>query len=178
MKKIILAMFLTIGAMVATQSESSAQVTLYKATSTLAGITSQTNDSITNTETTYFMTRTGALGNLVGRSCEFSFLADTTSGTPTTINVIQEGSVDGTTWFTLSGGAGLGVDGVNCDSLTMTTAANTTFRLTSLGGGGKYIYGFSRTNMFVIPNYVRLKFVAASGTHNTVISNVKFKTKN
>lgn len=177
MKKIIFALCLTICAMVGTQLKSTAQITLYKSTATLAGITSQTNDSITNTETTYFMTRTGALGNLIGRSCEFSFVADTTSGTPTTINVIQEGSVDGTTWFQLSGG-GLGVDGVNCDSLTMTTAANTSFRLTSVGGGHKFIYGTTRGNCFVIPNYVRLKFVAASGTHNTVISNVRFKTKN
>lgn len=182
MKKILFLFALTLCFLVGCQETGKAQTTdgiiLYKSTSTLAGITTQTNDSITNTETTYFMTKTGALKGLLGSRCEFSYLADTTSGTPATINVIQEGSVDGTTWFTLSGGQPLGVDGVNCDSLTMTTAANTYFRLSSISGGVKYVAGATRANCYVLTNYVRLKFVCASGTHNTVISNVRFRTKN
>lgn len=156
-------------------NDTKAQITLYKSTSVISGITTQTNDSITNTETTYFSTRTGALATKDFTSYIFSFKVDTTSGTPTTINVVAQGSMDGITWFNLSGSP-LGVDGVNCDSLTITTAANTTFRITEVSRSTKYANGTLRGNCFTKVNYARLMCVAASGTHNTVISDVKLYT--
>lgn len=173
MKKILF--ILSLAFALASCNEAKAQIKLYKSTSTIAGITTQTNDSITNTETTYFSTIKGDLTGKDYTNYIFSYKADTTSGTPTTINVVAQGSMDGITWFNLSGAA-LGVDGVNCDTLTMTTAANTTFRITEISRSTKYANGALRGNCVTKCNYMRLAFVAASGTHNTVISEPKLYT--
>lgn len=174
MKKILL-FLLTALCFTAVCNEAKAQINLYKSTSTIAGITTQTNDSITNTETTYFSTRRGDLTSKDFTKYRISWKSDTTSGTPTTINAVVQGSIDGTKWFNFSGAA-LGTDGFNCDSLTMTTAANEYFTISEIVGGVKYANGATRGNTGMKCNYIRVVFVAASGTHNTVISDVKLIT--
>lgn len=174
MKKILF-ILLTALCFTAVCNESKAQIQLYKSTATISGITSQTNDSITNTETTYFSTKTGALTGKDYTKYRLTFKSDTTSGTPTTITAVVQGSMDGVKWFNFSGSP-LGTDGFNCDSLTMTTAANEYFTINEIVGGVKFVNGATRANCGMKCNYIRIMFVAPSGTHNTVISDVKLIT--
>jgi len=173
MKQIIMTALLLCAVGLGLSNAQQVKLAMYKGGATYSTITTQQTDSITNTETTYFYTRLGAISKYTSGSFAVTFVADTTSGTPTTINVIQQGSFDGVTWFRYNGEA-LGVDGRNCDSLTITTAANATFNLTSMPKSSKFIYGGTRGTFAHPAPYFRLMFVAASGTHNTVISNVKF----
>lgn len=154
-------------------NDTKAQIKLYKSTSTYAGITSQETDTITNIETTYFSTKAGFMGKTASASISVSFVADTTSGTPTTIQVVLQGSNNGTTWWNYGGSTGLGTDGLNSDTLTITTAANSEFTISSMPGTTKFVNGTLRGNTGRKADYVRLVMVAASGTHNTRISNVR-----
>lgn len=175
MKKLIFLLSLTLCFLVSCNEKSSAQTQLYKSTSTIAGITNQATDTLTNTETTYFSTRKGALASKDYTKFRFSFKADTTSGTPPTISVIVQGSVDGVKWYRFSGAA-LGTDGYNSDSLSVTTAANEYFTISEIVGGGKYVYGVTAFNLGMKCNYLRLMMVVASGTHNTIISDAQLIT--
>lgn len=178
MKKIIFAV-LAVLALSACQKTAHAQITMYKCTSVQSGITTQTSDTLTNTETTYFNCPNGALNKYTTNKYAFYFSADTTSGTPVTVSVIAQGSYDGITWFNLSGNA-LGTDGNNCDSLQLVAASQTgiqsrmsamggTAKYSTAGAGGAIVYW----NLTPRVTYLRLKFVEESGTVALVISAVK-----
>jgi len=171
MKKII---FILIAVFALTAcKETKAQITMYKSTSVITGITTQVADTITNTGTTYFSTRTGALNSFSNGNYRASFTIDTTSGTPATVYCIQQGSMDGITWFDLNSNA-LGTDGYNCDSLSIagSSLTNITQTLSTVKGSTKFVYGATRGSGASRVLYYRLKFVG-SGTQTVRVYNVK-----
>lgn len=165
-------------ALTACNKKADAQIRMYKSTDTLqSAITSQTTDTLTNTETTYFNVRTGYLSKFSTNKYAFYFSCDTTSGTPVTCSVTAQGSYNGINWFNLSGSA-LGTDGVNCDSLLLTAALQkgAQSKITCVGGTNKLSYGvggltFNGNNTPRVP-YARLRFTQPSGTVALVISEV------
>lgn len=174
MKKILFLLSLTLCFLVGCNETSKAQITLYKATATTyASSTAQSFDTLTNNGTTYFSTRLGDLNKYTSSSYRTYFTLDTTSGTPATIYAIQEGSMDGTTWFALNS-QGLGTDGYNCDSLTLQTAslANLQSTVVSTSGATKFVNGATRGSMCARVLYYRIKFVG-TGTQTVRIYNVK-----
>ena len=174
MKKILFLSLLTLCFLVSCNDTAKAQITLYKATaSTYASSTAQSSDTITNTGTTYFSTRLGDLNKYTSSSYRTYFTLDTTSGTPATVYAIQEGSMDGTTWFPLNS-QGLGTDGYNCDSLSVATAslANLQSTVVSTSGATKFVNGATRGSQCSRVLYYRVKFVG-TGTQTVRIYNVK-----
>lgn len=171
MKKIIF--LLTVVFALTACNNLKAQITMYKSTSTITGITTQTADTITNTGTTYFSTRTGALNTFSNGNYRASFTIDTTSGTPATVYCIQQGSMDGTTWFDLNSNA-LGTDGYNCDSLSIASGSltNITQTVSTVKGSCKYVNGTLRCSGSARVLYYRLKFVG-TGTQTVRVYNVK-----
>ena len=171
-------MLLAVLALTACNKTSNAQIKMYKCTSVQSGITTQLTDTLTNTETTYFNVKTGALNNYTTNKYAFYFTSDTTSGTPVTCYVVAQGSYDGTTWFNLSGSP-LGTDGINCDSLALVAASQvgTQSKLYEIGGTTKWSVtgapaaGANYNHTPRVP-YIRLKFVQPSGTVAQVISGV------
>lgn len=179
MKKI--GIFLMLMVALISCNETQAQITLYKSTSgTIATITSITTDTLTNADSTWFVSRAGALNaKSEGRYIAY-FTMDTVSGTTTPGNVVQQGSYDGTTWFNLNGGSvvnmtgvGMGIDGANCDTLTWAVGhcANKVNQVYTRSGTGKFVYATSIFNVAPRVLYYRLKFVS-SGTQSTRIYNV------
>jgi len=159
--------------MVSCNDTAKAQITLYKATSTSYATGTQSADTITNGGATYFSTRAGDLSKYTSSSYRAYFTTDTTSGTPATVYAIQEGSMDGTTWFPLNS-QGLGTDGYNCDSLSISTTAlqNIQSTVVSTSGALKYVNGATRGSQCGRVLYYRVKFVG-SGTQTVRIYNVK-----
>lgn len=155
-------------------NKTQAQITMYKSTSVQSGITTQTSDTLSSVETTYFNVRTGALSKYTTNKYAFYFTVDTATGvTPVAVNVISQGSYDGITWFNMSSTFS-GVDGVNCDSLTIASSAQTNVqkKITCIGGAGKFVYGVSTFNCTARVPYARLAFVQASGTSTLYINSV------
>ena len=155
-------------------NDTQAQITMYKSTVLQSGITTQTSDTLVNVETTYFNVRTGALNKYTTNKYAFYFTVDTATGvSPVAINVVAQGSYDGITWFNMSSTFS-GVDGVNCDSLTVASSAQTNVqkKISCIGGSGKFVYGVSTFNCTARVTYARLAFVQASGTSTLYINNV------
>lgn len=172
MKKII---FILIAVFALTAcKETKAQITMYKSSSVISGITSQTADTITNTGVTYFSTKTGALNTFTNGNYRVAFSIDTTSGTPATVYVEQQGSMDGVTWFFLNGANGMGTDGFNSDTLSVSTTqlANTTATLCSNKGAVKWVNGATRGSQCARVLYYRLR-ITGTGTQTVRVYNVK-----
>lgn len=165
-----------------TQAQATLPITMYKSTTgAQADITTVTADTLTNADSTWFNVPTGALSKYSTNKYAFYFTLDTTSGSTTPGNVVQQGSYDGVSWFNLSGGSitnmsgpGLGIDGNNCDTLTWSVlnVSNKVNRMWTIGGAPKYAYAVLQTNNAARVTYIRLKFVS-SGTQVTRIYNVK-----
>jgi hypothetical protein len=171
MKRIIFA-FLAVFALTACNNKANAQITLYKSTGPISGITTQTSDTLDNAETTYFSTRTGDLNKYTTANYTAYFMLNTNSGT-TAGTIIQEGSNDGITWFPISGAMALGTDGYNCDSLTLASSYTTSMKtMTTVSGAVKYVNGATRGNCASRVLYYRLK-VVGSGTQATRIYSIK-----
>jgi len=178
-------MLFAVFALAAISNESNAQIKMYRSTNGLQStITTVRADTLTNADSTWFHVPAGQLGRFKSRNLLFYFTLDTTSGSTTPGNVVQQGSYDGITWFNLSGGSGtfaassfsgtaLGTDGNNCDSLTWAVAncANRVNKVYTMGGTGKLIYGATAWNLAPFVPYARLKFVS-SGTQVTRIYDV------
>jgi hypothetical protein len=155
-------------------NDTQAQITMYKSTSLQSGITSQTSDTLSSVETTYFNVRTGALNKYTTNKYAFYFTVDTASGvTPVAVNAVAQGSYDGINWFNMSSTFS-GVDGVNCDSLTIASSAqnNVQKKISCIGGAGKFVYAVSTFNCTARVTYARLVFVQPSGTSTLYINNV------
>ena len=189
MKKIIIMLF-AVFALAAISNETNAQIKMFRNSNSTTGpqssITGIRADTLTNADTAYFHVPTGQLGRFKSRNLAFYFTLDTTSGSTTPGNVVQQGSYDGVTWFNLSGGGAnfvasqfsgqpLGTDGSNCDSLTWAVAncANRVNKVYTMGGTGKYVALYTTTlwNLAPFVPYARLKFVS-SGTQVTRIYDV------
>jgi hypothetical protein len=155
-------------------NDTQAQITMYKSTVLQSGITAQTSDTLVNTETTYFNVRTGALNKYTTNKYAFYFTVDTASGvTPVAVNAVAQGSYDGINWFNMSSTFS-GVDGVNCDSLTIASSAqnNVQKKISCIGGAGKFVYAVSTFNCTARVTYARLVFVQPSGASTLYINNV------
>ena len=173
MKKLMIAL-LAVFALTACNNTAKAQITLYRSGATIATITALTTDTLDNSETTYFSTRTGDLNKYTTANYTAYFMMDTISGTTTPGNVVQQGSYDGTTWFNLSGNVYGGITGTNCDTLTwsISNVANLQNTVWTTSGSTKYSYGVTSGNFAPRVLYYRLKFVS-SGTQSTRVYNVK-----
>lgn len=179
--KQLMIFLLAVCALSACNHKANAQIRMYKSTSgAQSAITTVTTDTLTNADSTWFNVPAGMLAKYKSRALSFYFTMDTTSGSTTPGNVVQQGSFDGVTWFNLSGGSnvnmggpGLGIDGANCDSLTWSVlnVPNKVNRVYTIGGTPKYAYAVLQTNNACFVPYARLKFVS-SGTQVTRIYNV------
>lgn len=170
MKRIIL-ILLTIIA-VSCNEKAIGQVSLFSASTggAISNITSNTFDTLTNTTAKYFITREGALkSNTVGNYMHY-FTAKTLTGTPATVTIVQEGSIDGVTWYGLTGCAG--TDGRNCDTLTFTPTTERIYVMSSNAGGGKLVYSANHVNVGGRWLYTRLRCIP-SGTQTLRISSPK-----
>ena len=131
-------------------------------------------DSILNAGTNTAF-KTPSLNSLVSGNYRVVFTAANVSGT-STFKAVLEGSMDGTTWFKLVGNSG--TDGRNTDTLqctSVTTAAQ--FTMTSIAGGGKYVYSTQFYNDGGRVLFVRVRFIG-TGTQVTRISSVKLYSFN
>ena len=147
-------------------NDTQAQMTMTASTASL--------DSILNAGTTTAF-KTASLNGLVSGNYRVVFTAANVSGT-STFKAVLEGSMDGTTWFNLTGNSG--TDGRNTDTLQCTgvsTAAQ--FTMTSIPGGGKYVYSTQFYNGGGRVLYVRVRFIG-TGTQVTRISSVKLYSFN
>lgn len=157
MKKLILIVMLAL----TTAISSNAQIALYSANN-------KTNDTITDAETLYMTSKVNALTGQRGDkyACTFRVL-NNVSGT-STFTAILQGSWDNSTWFNMSPG-GLGTDGVNSDSLTVSSAADlNTYKITVNPNAVKFVNGATRGTANSRVNYIRVKIVA-TGTQSTYI---------
>ncbi len=134
--------------------------------------TSLTVDTITNTNTATLKVNSDACTRWQPYSgVSFEFVVKSISGT-STFTVIQEGSMDGTTFYPLNGlTAGLGTDGRITDSLSISSAStsSTQYMCTALKNGAKFVNGTIRYSLFTPFKYYRLKMVG-TGTQSTQIS--------
>jgi len=177
MKKYIVILVLCLTASLITQ-KANAQITMYKSTSTIAGITSAVADTVTGTATTYFSTKTGVLNTSTVANYKVTFQVDTTvySSAPT-VNVYLQGSMDGTTWYRLNNSP-TGTDGVNCDTLNSATFTMLTQQMTATKGALKYVYGATFGSAASKSNYVRIVVSHSGAGTSTRIYNVKLYTFN
>lgn len=154
------------------QRKADCQVQLFSAGTggNIANITTRTFDTLVNTTTDYFITKTNELNKSTVSNYVHYFTATTLTGTPATVTVVQEGSFNGTNWFKLTGASG--TDGNNCDTLTFTPTTATQYKMTSNVGGGKFVYGVNWFNVGSRVLYTRLRFVP-SGTQTVRITDVK-----
>ena len=147
-------------------NDTQAQMTMTASTASL--------DSILNAGTTCSF-KTASLNSLVSGNYRVVFTAANVSGT-STFKAVLEGSMDGTTWFKLVGNSG--TDGRNTDTLQctgVTTAAQ--FTMSSIPGGGKYVYSTQFYNDGGRVLFVRVRFIG-TGTQVTRISFVKLYSFN
>jgi hypothetical protein len=143
-----------------------AQITMTAATASL--------DSILNAGTNTAF-KTPSLNSLVSGNYRVVFTAANVSGT-STFKAVLEGSMDGTTWFKLVGNSG--TDGRNTDTLQCTSVTTAyQFTMTSIAGGGKYVYSTQFYNDGGRVLFVRVRFIG-TGTQVTRISSVKLYSFN
>lgn len=167
MKRIIILVMLAL----MTTTASKAQAPLYSAGTggTISNITSNKFDTLTNTTAKSFITRTGALSATTSANFTQWFTAKTLTGTPATVTVVRRGSMDGITWYPLTGVPG--TDGRNCDTLTFTPTTEREYSMTCNVGSGKYVYSANYTNTGGRWFYESLLFIP-SGTQTLRISDV------
>lgn len=123
-------------------------------------------DTITNAGTIYLHTKTAALNKFNTNAYRCVFTVENLSGT-STFTVIQQGSMDGLTWFNLTNGRG--VDGYNSDSLSVSGATDgLQYTLTSIPGASRLIYGINIGGSGARVLFYRLKIVG-SGTQSTQV---------
>lgn len=157
MKKLLLIVMLALS----TAITMNAQIALYSANN-------KTVDTITNAETLYMTSKVNALTGQRTASYVATFrVLDNVSGT-STFTAILQGSMDGLTWFNMTPG-GLGTDGVNSDSLTVTAAADLYAGKLSINPNTtKFVNGTLRGTANSRVNYLRVKIVA-TGTQVTYV---------
>jgi hypothetical protein len=148
-----------------------AQAPLYSAGTGggISNITANKFDTLTNTTAKYFITRSGALSATTSANFTQWFTAKTLTGTPATVTVVRQGSIDGVTFFPLTGVAG--VDGRNCDTLTFTPTTERDYVMTCNVGAGKYVYSTNFVNTGGRWFFQRLLFIP-SGTQTLRVSDV------
>lgn len=161
--------------LLSTSQFASAQIPFYSASTggNLANITANTFDTLTNTTAKFFITKNGAFNSVTSSEQAIYFYAVSLTGTPATVTVVQESSYDGATWFKTTGNSG--TDGLNCDTLTFTPTTATMYKLTSIPGGGKVVYGSTWFNTASIANFRRLR-VIPSGTQTLRVYSPKVRT--
>jgi len=167
MKKIIFLVMLAL----MTTTAIKAQIPLYSASTGggISNITANKFDTLTNTTAKYFITKTGALNASSFVNFQQWFKAKTLTGTPATVTVVRQGSMDGVTWYPLTGASG--VDGRNCDTLTFTPTTERNYSMTCNVGAGKYVYSTNFVNTGGRWYYHRL-YIIPSGTQTLRISDV------
>lgn len=135
--------------------------------------TSLTIDTLTDANSIYLKVNSDACTRWQPYSgVSFEFVVKKLTGTTSAFTVIQEGSMDGTTFYPLNGlTAGLGTDGRITDSLSISTTSTSSiqYMCTALKNGAKFVNGTIRYSFFTPFKYYRLKMVG-SGTHTTQIS--------
>jgi hypothetical protein len=172
MKKIMIIMLMCSAILFGCQEKGKCQIQLYSAGTggNIANITTRTVDTIVNTTTEYFITKTNELNKSTTCNYVHYFTCATLTGTPATVTVVQEGSFNGTNWFRLTGASG--TDGNNCDTLTFTPTTATQYKMTSNVGGGKHVYGTDWFNVGSRVLYTRLRFIP-TGTQTARITDVR-----
>jgi hypothetical protein len=170
MKNIIILFILTLFA-VSCNNTANAQASLYSAGTGggISNITANKFDTLTNTTAKYFITKAGALNATTSANFMQWFTARTLTGTPATVTVVRQGSMDGVTWYPLTGVPG--TDGRNCDTLTFTPTTARQYKMTCNVGSGKYVYSTNFTNTGGRWFYQRLLFIP-SGTQTLRVSDV------
>lgn len=162
MKKILFLLMLA----VSTATISSAQINCVASNGLLT-------DTITNADSTYFTTPANALNAATSGKYVVAVTTNRLSGTGV-LNVILEGTIDGTYWFKMHNTPG--ADGVNCDSLLIpTTAGAFGFKLNCTPGSVKVAYGttyYTGTSRVI---RLRAKLLGAA-TQSTKIVSVKVLT--
>lgn len=124
----------------------------------------------------YFVTAEGNTATSKTGKYVITFLKTEISGT-SSINVVLQGSYDGTNWFRLTGASG--TDGQNCDTLAIPDGTGATaYKMMTWPGGTKYLSSATYTQTIwtsgacFVP-YLRVAFNGVGATQSTQIKNVK-----
>lgn len=125
-----------------------------------------TFDTLDDAGTVYLTTPTGALNNMTAGKYAIQMSIANVSGT-TGGTCILEGTIDGTNWVVMHKST-RGVDGVHCDSLTISGATSHIFNV--VPGISKFYAGTGQTNITNAGRRlrIRLKFVG-TGTQRSII---------
>lgn len=174
MKKYIILLSLGLIFALNSTAQNKRSITLYSSTygnaiDTVAG----------NSTPIYFVSAEG--NTMISRSGKYvvTFLKTEISGT-SSINVVLQGSNDGTNWFRLTGASG--TDGVNCDTIAVPDATGATaYRFSVWPGGYKYLPSATYAQTIFTSGacyvpYLRVAFNGVGATQSTKIENVKLSS--
>jgi len=172
MKKVVFLIAMALAAFTFAPQTASAQITM------LGSVDGVSSDTLVNANTIYFTTPAAALNNYNTGKYRVSFHCANVSGT-STFKVILQGTIDGTNWVNMTGLGG--TDGINCDTLQVTSASPADFIFNCVPGVGKTytsalysVYTSGATFQGRQGRVIRLRLAfVGTGTQSTYISGVK-----
>lgn len=150
--KLVMLTLLTAFFMVSCVNKTKGQtgVQLYATTSvngTIDSMLTRTFDTVTNTNTKYWVSKTGQFSSTDNAAYTLSFTAQSVSGTPATVRFVWEGSFNGYNWFRMTNC--YGTDGLNCDTLTITPSTTATqYKFVSRPGAAKLVAAYASTPVY------------------------------